>query len=145
MKPDEIFILILMSIPTILTILIFISFIINEIKYKKIKKKYPKVFELIKEREKSMSNSCKFYNEKILPLKNKIDYMLNEQKYITIEKSKSSNIKLENLRTKLEHSKEAYDEMNKKEHLLREEIEKIIKSNPDLLKEMKKYGWCKGE
>lgn len=144
MKPDEIFILILISIPTILTIFITIS-LINKIKYKKIKKKYPKVFELIEERNMAMEKSCNFYNKNILRIKNKIDYILNEQKYITIEKSKSSNIKLENLRTKLEHSKEAYDEMNKKEHLLREEIEKIIKSNPDLLKEMKKYGWCKGE
>lgn len=144
MKPDEIFILILISIPTILTIFITIS-LINKIKYKKIKKKYPKVFELIEERNMAMEKSCNFYNKNILRIKNKIDYILNEQKYITIEKSKSSNIKLENLRTKLEHSQEAYDEMNKKEHLLREEIEKIIKSKPDLLKEMKKYGWCKGE
>lgn len=145
MKLIEIFILIFMSIPTILTILIFISFIINEIKYKKIKKKYPKVFELIKEREKSMSNSCKFYNEKILPLKNKIDYILNEQKYLTAENQKNLNNELETLRLELKYLQEIYDKMEKEEDLLKEEIENIIRSKTDLLKEMKKYGWCKGE
>lgn len=145
MRPSEICILIFTLIPTILILFIIIFATINEIKYKKIKKKYPKVFELIEERDRAMEESCEFYNENILRIKNKIDYILNEQKYITIEKSKSSNIELENLRTKLEHSQETYDAMNKKQDLLREEIEKIIKSNPDLLKEMKKYGWCKGE
>lgn len=145
MKLIEIFMLIFISIPAILAILIFISFIINEIKYKKIKKKYPEVFELIKEREKSMSNSCKFYNEKILQLKNKIDYMLNEQKYLTEEKSKNLNDELEILRVELAYLQETYDKVEKEEHLLNEEIENIIRSKTDLLKEMKKYGWCKGE
>ena len=145
MKLIEIFMLIFISIPAILAILIFISFIINEIKYKKIKKKYPEVFELIKEREKSMSNSCKFYNEKILPLKNKIDYILNEQKYLTEEKSKSLNDELEILRVELAYLKETYDKVKKEEHLLNEEIENIIRSKTDLLIEMQKYGWCKGE
>lgn len=145
MKLIEIFMLIFISIPAILTILILISFIINEIKYKKIKKKYPEVFELIKEREKSMSNSCKFYNEKILPLKNKIDYILNEQKYITVENKKNLNNELETLRLELKYLQEIYDKMEKEEDLLKEEIENIIRSKTDLLKEMKKYGWCKGE
>ena len=145
MKLIEIFMLIFISIPAILTILIFISFIINEIKYKKIKKKYPKVFELIEERDKSMSNSCKFYNEKILPIKNKIDYILNEQKYLTVENKKNLNNELETLRLELKYLQEIYDKMEKEEDLLKEEIENIIRSKTDLLKEMKKYGWCKGE
>ena len=40
---------------------------------------------------------------------------------------------------------ETYDKVEKEEHLLNEEIENIIRSKADLLKEMKKYGWCKGE
>ena len=92
-----------------------------------------------------MSNSCKFYNEKIHTLKNKIDYILNEQKYLTEEKSKNLNDELEILRVELAYLQETYDKVEKEEHLLKEEIENIIRSKTDLLKEMKKYGWCKGE
>ena len=49
------------------------------------------------------------------------------------------------MRLELKYLQEIYDKMTKEEDLLNEEIENIIRSKTDLLKEMKKYGWCKGE
>ena len=82
MKLIEIFILIFMSIPTILTILIFISFIIKEIKYKKIKKKYPKVFELIKNNDSYAEKRFQEFCRNVALLIHNMQTVLDVDRYV---------------------------------------------------------------
>ena len=144
MRVEEILILCLFGILPLAVIALFCIFaLIEHIKIKKYEKKYPKLFELIEQRNEMQSNSCNFWNENIAPKINRIDYIIREQKYMSAKTLEQSNIKLEELKVEVEKLKVEYERLQQAEDNLREKIESIIKSDKGLLNVMKARGWCR--
>lgn len=142
-KPEICVLVLFVGFPIVLCFIISIIGIVQEIKMKMYEKKYPQVFELIKERDKTMTESCDFHNHEILPLKQRVDRILNEQKYFTDEKLAASKIELNQLCIEIAKNELIREEYLDKEDKLLEEIETLIKQDKKFLKFMKGYGWCK--
>lgn len=146
MSIEEILILCLFGVlPFVVIALSCVCVLIENIKIKKYEKKYPKLFELIEQRNETQSNSCNFWNENIAPKINRIDYIIREQKYMSAKTLEQSNIELEELKVEVEKLKVEYERLQKEEDNWREKIESIIKSDKGLLKVMKARGWCRDE
>lgn len=146
MRTDEITI---MLFCIFLVVLVFGSIIALEVNdliiCKSYKKKYPQLFNLIDEKEKLSDCGCKHYAERILPLKNKIDYTLEQQKYMTKISVKISNDELESVRKQIEILEQQSLEIQEQENELQAKIEEMIRADKKLLKYMRKLGWCKDD
>ena len=146
MKVEETLILCLFGVlPFVIIACFCICALMEHIKIKKYEKKYPELFELIKQRNEMQSNSCRFWNDNIAPKINRIDYVIKEQTYMSAKTLEQSNIKLEELKVEVEKLKVEYERLQKEEDDWREKIESIIKSDKGLLKIMKERGWCRDE
>ena len=146
MRVEEILILCLFGVLPLVVIACFcICALMEHIKIKKYEKKYPKLFELIEQRNEIQSNSCRFWNDNIASKINRIDYVIKEQKYMSAKTLEQSNIELEELKVEVEKLKVEYERLEKEEDDWREKIESIIKSDKGLLKVMKARGWCREE
>ena len=142
---QEFFIIFMFGILPISIILLYLMLVgIEALKMNRYKKKFPYLFELIDKREKLDYEYCEFHNKEILPIRRKIDCILEKQKYMSMEKFEISKIILKELKLELESLEMKNYEKIVEIDLLKEKIEDIIKTDKSLLKTMKKLGWCKG-
>ena len=70
----------------------------DEMLHKKYGKKYSTIEQMKKQRSDMVSNHCDFWNNKILPLHNKIDYLERDLKYLPVKEKQQTIEKIEKLK-----------------------------------------------
>ena len=94
---------------------------------KKYEKLHPIYFENLEKHNEAMSKSCDFWNEKILPLKNKIKSFQEDKIYYTKEKLAEKESELEEFKKELEVLEQEYlkleNEIDTYYSLMKQEIE----------------------
>jgi len=118
---------------------------IEKHKEKKYEKLYPEVFDLIHKLNKLQDEFCKWYNKNITPLRNELEYRLNQLKYLPKNKLKEEEKELEELKEELYQLEIKHKEQYEEENKIREQIKTQASKNEKFKKYMTNLGWFREE
>lgn len=140
-----VFVIILVGFYGFLVIGGLICWKIEVYKQKKYKKLYPEVFNLIDKLNKLQDEFCKWHNKNITPLRNELEYRLNQLKYLPKNKLKEEEKELEELKEKLYQLEIKHKEQYEEEKKIREQIKTQASKDEKFKKYMTNLGWFREE
>jgi hypothetical protein len=103
------------------------------------KKAHPHLWMLFDECEEAGHDECRWYNENIALLKNKIDAILRDWDYYSADLRAKKEKELESLRERIELAEMPYREKCRRTEAIRTEIREYVAQHD--LKWAKKWGW----
>lgn len=103
------------------------------------KKAHPDLFDWFKECDEKASDSCRWYNREIAPLKRKVDAIINEMPYYPASVKVRKEVELEELRNKIHVATITYEVLEERAQEVRTRIHDYVEEHN--LKWAEKQGW----
>lgn len=106
---------------------------------KKRKKAHPELFQWFEECDEKASNACHWHNTEVVPLKRKVDAIINEMPYYPASTKIKKEAELEELRNDIQAAKMICNKLDEETEEVRTRIHDYVEEHD--LKWAKNWGW----